>query len=119
MHSGPVDIIIQTAKYAYSDTNSLKNFGVVVALGKQLKWPDDYFTLTYSLNYTLYDLTNYSLFSPDFRNGYSNNLSFKVGLGRYSVDQPIYPRQGSNFLISAQFTPPYSLFKPNYNTSQA
>jgi outer membrane protein insertion porin family len=108
-----------TAKYAYSDTNSLKNFGVVVALGKQLKWPDDYFTLTYSINYTLYDLMNYSLFSPDFRNGYSNNLSFKVGLGRYSVDQPIYPHGGSNFQISAQFTPPYSLFNKNYNTTQA
>jgi outer membrane protein insertion porin family len=108
----------QTAKYAYSDTNSLKNFGVVVALGKQLKWPDDYFTLTYSLNYTLYDLTNYSLFSPDFRNGYSNNLSFKVGLGRYSVDQPIYPRSGSNFLLSVQLTPPYSAFIKNYNASQ-
>jgi outer membrane protein insertion porin family len=108
----------QTAKYAYSDTNSLKNFGVVVALGKQLKWPDDYFTLTYSLNYTLYDLTNYSLFSPDFRNGYSNNLSFKVALGRYSVDQPIYPRSGSNFLMSVQLTPPYSLFINDYNTTQ-
>ena len=107
-----------TAKYAYSDTNSLKNFGVVIALGKQLKWPDDYFTLTYSLNYTLYELTNYSLFSPSFRNGYSNNLSFKIGLGRYSVDQPIYPRAGSNFLISAQFTPPYSLFKSNYNVTE-
>ena len=107
-----------TSKYAYSDTNSLKNFGVVVALGKQLKWPDDYFTLTYSINYTLYDLMNYSLFSPEFRNGYSNNLSFKVGLGRYSVDQPIYPRSGSNFMVSAQFTPPYSLFTPNYNTNQ-
>jgi outer membrane protein insertion porin family len=108
----------QTAKYAYSDTNSLKNFGVVIALGKQLKWPDDYFTLTYSLNYTLYDLTNYSLFSPDFRNGYSNNLSFKVALGRYSVDQPIYPRSGSNFLVSVQLTPPYSLWTPNYNETQ-
>jgi outer membrane protein insertion porin family len=108
----------QTAKYAYSDTNSLKNFGVVIALGKQLKWPDDYFTLTYSLNYTLYDLTNYSLFSPDFRNGYSNNLSFKVALGRYSVDQPIYPRSGSNFLVSVQLTPPYSLFRSDYNTTQ-
>ena len=77
----------------------LKILVLSVALGKQLKWPDDYFTLTYSLNYTLYDLTNYSLFSPDFRNGYSNNLSFKVGLGRYSVDQPIYPSSGSNLLV--------------------
>jgi outer membrane protein insertion porin family len=107
-----------TARYAYSDTNSLKNFGVVVALGKQLKWPDDYFTLTYSLNYTLYDLTNYSLFSPDFRNGYSNNLSFKLALGRYSLDQPIYPRSGSNLMVSAQLTPPYSMFMSDYNSNQ-
>ena len=80
----------------------------MVALGKQLKWPDDYFTLTYSLNYTQYDLTNYSLFSPTFRNGYSTNLSFKLMLARYSLDQPIYPRSGSNFFVSVQFTPPYS-----------
>jgi len=107
-----------TAKYTYSDTNSLKNTGIVIALGKQLKWPDDYFTLTYSLNYTLYDLTNYALFSPDFRNGYSNNLSFKVALSRYSVDQPIYPRSGSNLLFSVQLTPPYSAWMKNYNQSQ-
>jgi outer membrane protein insertion porin family len=99
-----------TAKYDFSDTNSLKNFGVVIALGKQLKWPDDYFSLTYSLNYTRYDLTNYSLFSQNFRNGFSTNFSFKLSLDRNNIDQPIYPRRGSNFMVSAQFTPPYSLF---------
>jgi len=109
----------QTAKYAYSDTNSLKNFGATVALGKQLKWPDDYFTLTYSLSYVQYNLTNYSLFTPAFRNGYSTNLSFKVALNRYSLDQPIYPRSGSNLLLSGQFTPPYSLFNPNITPTQS
>jgi outer membrane protein insertion porin family len=107
-----------TAKYAYSDTNSLKNFGATVALGKQLKWPDDYFTLTYSVSYVQYNLTNYSLFTPAFRNGYSTNFSFKVALGRYSLDQPIYPRSGSNFLLSCQFTPPYSLFNPEFTETQ-
>lgn len=107
-----------TAKYNYSDTNSLKNFGVVVALGKQLKWPDDYFTLTYSLNYVRYNLTNYSLFTPAFRNGYSTNLSFKIALNRYSLDQPLFPRSGSNFLISGQFTPPYSVFNPSFSQTQ-
>src|SRR6195952_5121942 len=106
-----------TRKYAFSDTNSLKNFGVVLALGKQLKWPDDYFTLTYSLNYTRYDLTNYSLFSQQFRNGFSTNLSFKIALSRYSLDQPIYPRSGSNLVVSGQFTPPYSLFNKNFESS--
>lgn len=99
--------------YAFSDTNSLKNFGVTVALGKQLKWPDDYFTLTYSLNYTQYDLTNYPLFTNAFRNGFSTNFSFKLALSRYNLDQPIYPRQGSNMLLSVQVTPPYSLIDKN------
>lgn len=106
----------QTGKYAYSDTNSLKNFGVTVALGKRLQWPDDFFTLTYALNYTRYNLTNYSLFSPFFRNGFSTNISLKVTLARYSVDRPIYPTGGSNLSISGQFTPPYSLFSNHVYT---
>jgi len=108
-----------TSKYAYSDTNSMKNFGGVIALGKQLKWPDDYFTLTYALNYTRYNLTNYSLFSPSFRNGYSTNLSIKLTLARYSIDQPLYPRSGSNLMASVELTPPYSLFNPNISPQQS
>jgi outer membrane protein insertion porin family len=98
-----------TSTYAFSDSNSLKNFGVTLALGKQLKWPDDFFTLTTSVNYTQYDLNNYSLFTAAFRNGFSTNFSFKVALSRYNLDQPIYPRNGSSQLLSLQFTPPYSL----------
>ena len=98
----------RTNTYAFSDSNSLKNFGVTLALGHQLKWPDDFFTLTYSVNYTQYDLTNYPLFTQAFRNGFSTNFSFKLALSRYSLDQPIYPRTGSNLLLSVQATPPYS-----------
>ncbi|MDO6434299.1 POTRA domain-containing protein [Flavitalea sp. BT771] len=100
----------RTNTYSFSDTNSLKNFGVSVALGKQLHWPDDYFTLTYSVNYTQYDLNNYPLFTSAFRNGFSTNLSFKLALSRYSLDQPIYPRSGASQILSVQFTPPYSAF---------
>ena len=97
-------------RYFYSDTNRLKNFGVSVALGKQLKWPDDYFTLVYSLSYTQYKLINYPLFTSDFRNGTSNNFSFKIALSRNSAGpNPIYPVSGSNFMTSLQLTPPYSL----------
>lgn len=100
----------RTNTYSFSDTNSLKNFGVSVALGKQLHWPDDYFTLTYSVNYTQYDLNNYPLFTSAFRNGFSTNFSFKLALSRYSLDQPIYPRSGASQILSVQFTPPYSAF---------
>jgi len=90
-----------------------------VALGKRLAWPDDYFTLTYSANLVEYDLTNYSLFTTAFRNGHSTNFSFKLALSRYSLDQPIFPRQGSNFLLSVQFTPPYSYFDPRITPTQS
>jgi len=83
--------------------------GLGVSLGKQLKWPDDFFSLVYSLNYTRYRLKDYAIL-PDFSNGLSSNISFKVSLQRNSIDQPVFPRSGSNFLLSMQLTPPYSLF---------
>ena len=98
-------------KYFYSDTNRLKNFGASISLGKQLKWPDDYFTMVYSLNYTQYKLINYPLFVSTFDSGISNNVNIKFALSRNSSGpNPMYPTMGSNFLLSAQFTPPYSLF---------
>ncbi|HVM87199.1 MAG TPA: POTRA domain-containing protein [Puia sp.] len=108
-----------TNTYKFSDTNSLKNFGVTVALGTRLKWPDDYFTLTYSVNFIQYDLTNYPLFTTNFRNGHSKNFSFKLALSRYSLDQPIFPHNGSNTLLSVEFSPPYSLFDPNITQNQS
>jgi len=99
-----------TGRYFFSDTNMLKNFGASVALGKQLKWPDDFFTLIYSLNFTQYKLENYPLFTQNFRNGTSNNFNLKLTLTRNSAGpNPIYPTLGSSFLLSGQFTPPYSL----------
>jgi outer membrane protein insertion porin family len=32
-----------------------------------------------------------------------------VNISRNSIDAPIYPKNGSNFVLSGQFTPPYSL----------
>lgn len=98
-------------RYVFSDTNKLKSFSATVSLGKQLKWPDDFFTLIYSVSFTQYKLRNYALFNADFDNGTSNNLSFKIALARNSAGpNPMFPTSGSNFLASAQFTPPYSLF---------
>jgi outer membrane protein insertion porin family len=101
-----------SGRYFFSDTNRLKNFGASISLGKQLKWPDDFFTLVYSLSYTQYKLQNYTLFTQDFKNGTSNNLSVKIALNRNSAGpNPIFPTSGSNFMLSGQFTPPYSLFR--------
>lgn len=102
-----------TIDRAKSDTVYLKTTGVTVSLGKQLKWPDDFFTLVYTLNYTRYKRRNYGIFTGASPTGVSDNLSFKLALQRSSVFNPIYPTSGSNFLASVQFTPPYSLFNPD------
>jgi outer membrane protein insertion porin family len=111
--TGGIDL---SGRYFFSDTNRLKNFGATVSLGKQLKWPDDYFTLVYSLNYTQYKLINYPLFSSSFDSGVSNNVNLKIAISRNSSGpNPIFPTTGSSFLLSGQFTPPYSLFDKNIN----
>jgi len=96
-----------------SDTSYLKVNGFSVSLGKQLKWPDDYFSLVYSLNFTQYKRLNYPIFEGANATGTSNNLSFKIALQRSSVFDPIFPRSGSSFLASVQLTPPYTLFNPD------
>ncbi|MBC7830239.1 MAG: outer membrane protein assembly factor [Chitinophagaceae bacterium] len=99
-------------RYFFSDTNKLKNFGASISLGKQLKWPDDFFNLVYSLNFTQYKLQNYRLFTNEFDSGTSNNFNVKISLLRNSAGpNPIFPTSGSNFLLSGQFTPPYSLIR--------
>lgn len=100
-----------------SDSNYLKTNGFSVSLGKQLKWPDDYFSLVYTLNVTQYKLRNYPIFQG-LSDGTSSNISLKIGLQRSSVFNPIFPTSGSNFLATVQFTPPYSLFNKNIATSK-
>jgi outer membrane protein insertion porin family len=81
--------------------------GISVGLGKQLKWPDDYFTLYQGVDFQRYTLQNYTSFT--FQTGKSNNINYSIILGRNSIDAPIYPRTGSELSLSLQATPPFSL----------
>ncbi len=92
------------------DTSFLKTVGFGISLGKQLKWPDDFFNLIYSLNIQQYKLRNYNQIFDGISNGNSTNISLKLTLLRNSAGpNPIFPTSGSNFLMSGQFTLPYSL----------
>lgn len=93
-----------------ASTSYLRQLGGGVSLSSRLKWPDDNFVLTYGVNYQNYLLKNYTLVDT-FNNGYSNNLYFRLVLARYTVDQPLYPRSGSDISFTFQFTPPYSAFR--------
>jgi outer membrane protein insertion porin family len=120
--SNAYDYITGRFDKARSDTNYLKTSGVSVSLGKTLHWPDDFFSLIYSVNYTRYALRNYpGLFrlsdGSSLDSGTSTSVSFKLGLQRSSVYDPTFPRSGSSFSASVQFTPPYSFFNPDIVTS--
>lgn len=103
-----------SSNYAVSEVNpgedqQFRVWGASVGLGRRLSWPDDYFTLSHSINFQRYELTNWGGFYQ-FTNGSSNLLSFSTTLSRVSIDQPLYTRRGSNFSLGLQITPPYSLF---------
>ena len=95
------------ALYAWQTaTQYFRSIGVAAGLGKRLDWPDPYFTLYTEASYQRYNLKGWSSFVME--NGAANTLALKVVFGRNSVDQPIYPRRGSDFSVSLQITPPFS-----------
>lgn len=100
-----------------ANTTYIRSVGGGISLSRRLQWPDDNFILTTGINYQNYKLKDYALLA-DFNNGFSNNLYFKLTLARYSVDQPLYPRSGSNINFTMQITPPFSLFSDrDYSTA--
>jgi outer membrane protein insertion porin family len=107
-YSNAFDIYGQYCK-SCGDTSYVKTVGFGVSLGKQLKWPDDYFNLIYSFNVQQYKLRNYNNIFKGISTGNSTNISLKLTLLRNSAGpNPIFPTSGSNFLVSGQFTLPYS-----------
>lgn len=92
----------------YDPDKSMKVFGMSIGFGKRLNWPDDYFTFMANLSYQRYIMKDWRYFIV--QNGHSNNLNVNLTLSRASYDNPIFPRQGSDFSLSVQFTPPYSLW---------
>lgn len=85
--------------------------GVTAGLAKRVQWPDDFFTISHSLSYQLYDFRNYNTGLFNFGNGQSNSIAYTFGVSRNAIQGGrIFPRGGSNFEVTAKFTPPYSLF---------
>jgi len=90
------------------------------ALGTQLKWPDDNFGTSGAINLERIRLNQYVGFNVGtpaiaVDNGDFYNISFKQTLVRSTVSEPLFPRSGSRISVSLQLTPPYSLFRSNWN----
>ena len=92
----------------YDPDKYVRLLGGSIGWGKRLRWPDDYFQLSTSIAYTRYMLKNWNYFLVS--SGNCNNLNFNISLSRTSVDNPLFPRSGSEFELSLSVTPPWSLF---------
>ena len=85
--------------------------GVSMGLAKRVQWPDDFFTISHSVNYQLYDFNDFNRGLFNFGNGSSNSLTYTLGIARSSQGPSrIFPLTGSNFELTARFTPPFSLW---------
>ena len=85
--------------------------GISLGLAKRVQWPDDFFTISHSASYQLYDFKDYRTGLFNFGNGQSNSLAYTLGISRSSAGPGrIFPISGSIFEVTAKFTPPYSLF---------
>ena len=92
-------------------SQSFEISSITMGLAKRLRVPDDYFTLSQSISFQYYNLKNYFTGLFTFGNGVSNNIAYTIALSRNNTyTNPIFPLGGSSFLISAKFTPPFSLF---------
>lgn len=94
---------------AYDPNKVLQMAGVSLGFGTRLTWPDDYFQFQASLSYRWYYLKNWE-YLYYMNNGISNSLMLGLSLSRTSIDQPIYPRRGSQFNLDVTLTPPASWF---------
>ncbi len=103
--------VLQTTGAYYNTT------GVTVTLGQRLKWPDDYFIIQRSISFERYKFKDWGGIIPNDSSATIYGLIFGVTLSRNSLDQFIYPRNGSLFSIGLNFTPPYSLLNgKDYST---
>jgi outer membrane protein insertion porin family len=99
--------------FEFDDNNSIRNTGLTLGFGRRLEWPDNYFSLTHSLSYLVYDYRNWFLGSGTVlpSSGQTRSIMVNTTLSRNSIDNPMYPTQGSTLSLSLNLTPPYSSFR--------
>ncbi|MCW5923002.1 MAG: outer membrane protein assembly factor BamA [Saprospiraceae bacterium] len=105
-----------TSGFAGTDNYSeLKISQLTVGFGTRLKWPDDNFIFRTDLELQRLNINRFGGFVDELGRqislGIYNNFSANVTIARNSVNDPIFPRNGSLISLKMQMTPPYSLFK--------
>jgi len=88
-----------------------------LGLGRQVRWPDNFFQLSNSISFMVYDIENFGSLLG-LNDGLSNSFTFNTVIARNSINSPFFPSMGSTVTLSVNATPPYSLLQPNKDFSK-
>jgi outer membrane protein insertion porin family len=88
---------------------SFKVSNITLGLGRQVPWPDNFFQVSNSVSFMIYDVNNFGSLLG-LNDGLANNLTFNTVISRNSVNNPFFPSFGSTVTLTINATPPYSLW---------
>ena len=77
---------------------SIHQQGGTISLGRRFKFPDDYFSATWTFRFQRLDVQNVGS-SYYYQQGQSSQLSISQVIQRNSVNSPLFPTQGSNISL--------------------
>lgn len=88
--------------------------GLTLGLAKRVIWPDDNFSISNSLQFQIYEFDQFGTsFGLSYPTGTSKSITWNTTISRYNLDNPTFPRFGSNIILSVDLTPPYTSLNKN------
>jgi outer membrane protein insertion porin family len=89
------DLFDTRQKYIYD----LRQSGVTFRVGRRLKWPDDFFYVQGRVRYQYNNIIEGQNYYPE---GQYNQFTVGGIISRKNIDNPIFPSQGSSFMLDAE-----------------
>ena len=119
-NSFTIGAVASNFDYSTLDRGKFSITRIFAGLGSQLRWPDDFFSSSTTLNLESIQLDEYQNSNFIVREGGNRfliqegnfkNFSIQQTFARSSISDPLFPRSGSRISLSIKMTPPYSLFR--------
>ena len=82
--------------------SKIQQTGISLTVGRRLRWPDDYFSISWTVRYQRNIGGFINFISTDDEPNDATEVSLSQTIRRNSFDNPIYPRRGSNFSLTSQ-----------------
>lgn len=84
--------------------SKIQQTGVSLTVGRRLTWPDDYFSISWTVRYQRNIGGFINFVSTSDQPDDATEVSLSQTIRRNSFDNPIYPRHGSDFSFTSQLS---------------